>query len=122
MGWFNANASLFHSRQHARQRQIDPLIDFAQARRSVDFRIQPLSQSNRQVGMLFRGRAKFAIDIPFCKDFGRAPGWVSAQQKSVQHHVVPEALGFDSIFGERERQALHVVRYLGAIRVFEERF
>ena len=87
------------------------LINFAETL-LIDLRRQALGQRHRQIGMLLRRRAQLAIQIALRQHVRRAAGRIGAQQKRVQHHVVPEALRFHAVFRQRQRQRLHVVRDL----------
>src|ERR1035441_1217646 len=47
---------------------------------------------------------------------------IGAQQKGIQHYVVPEAPCLDSILGQRKHQTFDIVRDLGAIWIFKNWF
>ena len=120
LGAVDADAGPFHARQHARQRQLDFVVELAQAA-TVHRRRKLLEQLQRDIGVLLRRGPQLQIHAPPRLLFQRAARGVGIQQEGVQHDVVIEAARLDSQPRQFQQRRFHVAGDLHRGRVFEPR-
>ena len=114
----DADAGALHARQHARQRQLDRLVELAQAA-LIDRGCELVPDFQRDVGVLLGRGAELQVEPPPRLLVERAARGIGVQQEGVQHHVVIEAAGLDSHAVERQERGLHVARDLDGGRVLQ---
>ena len=90
-----ADALVLHAGEHEHERQVDLLVQLAEAL-LVDVRRDLLVNRERRLGGLFGGGAEFSVEVLLGQRFRAAPGGIGAEQKGVQHHIVTESAGFDA--------------------------